>query len=525
MLIYFEKFTYQEQSLLWEFSSDANMAKCTYQLAGNNVKVAPEIVNESLKNIKGIEIIDGSAVIVDFAAFEKQNVDHVPVFYVESSKQISRRGFPSPSFFTPVSPLQNSNSSSNLMSKLLSFESLLSGFEGSTLCYESILKNNNCNNLGNLTGLKIHSCTSTSLTVQVIKNIDFYYLRQIQIRLVRQLYEEVFVSTLSIVNPEEVPPKAIDYFRQAIISIMENAKYNAQDTGFEAAHAESNDPVPLDENYQIRAIYAKRMLAAFLFFINDTVPPIKADSKEFEELNKLKMWLPVFKEHIYKHKEKITHILNDLEQLIICTGLMQHDYNQLTTNGLFHDGNLDFSLLHTRIKALQVDVDHSTLAFALKKLNPAHKIPYESGSIPQKVYSLKTLVHDWFRNCIPEKNQTEVNETEINTHVERIMEQLVAAMGNYTQGNSHSEEAKWISHTIKNSDSELYVTREWKALLESEFKKMQQDLTITKKGSKHLAHLETGIVELVTRFVHQNLEQLMAVNQTTDAPQHTEMTL
>ncbi|MCL9685035.1 hypothetical protein [Legionella maioricensis] len=518
MLIYFQTFTYQdhqEQShpLLWEYSPTENIAKCIYQVVGNSTKVDPEVVNESLKKINGIKISDGVAILVDCSLLEKEICA-----YVEPSKPTLRGVLLSPAFFTPAP-------NSNFSAKLLSFDSLLSGSEGSTLCYEVILRNNNDANLAKLTALKIHSQTSANLAIQVIKNIDFYYLRQIQIKLVRHLYEDIFASSLSAVRPEEVPSKAVDYFRQAIIAIMENTKYNSIDTAFEKAQAEDKEPIPIEDNYKIRVIYARRMLAAFLFFIEDTVPPVKipTSAEEADELRKLKIWLPVFKDHIQKHKEKLALLLNDLEQLIICTGLMQHDNSQLTFDALLHNGNLDFSLLTTKLKALQVDMERSTMAVAVKKLNSAHKIPSDLISAPEKIYSLKSLVHDWFKKALHEDIQSEFKESEINAHVENIVQQLVTEICGCTKGFSRSEEAKWISHTMTSSDTDVYVTREWEMNLEAEFSKLKTKLTITK--SKHASHLEADIVKFVTSFIHQQLEQLKHQNQTTDAPKTTEMTL
>ena len=512
MLIYFQTFTYEDQPLLWEYSPTENVAKCTYQVAGNGTKVDPEVVNETLKKINGIKILDGIAHLVDCSSFEKE----ISV-YVES-KPVPRGTLLSPAFFTAVAPAQ----SSNFAAKLLSFASLLVGDEGKTLCYESTLRDANNTNLEKLAVLKIHSSTSAHLTAQVVKNVDFYLLRQIQIKLLRKLYEDFFVSSLSNFKPE-APPKAIDYFRQAIVSVMENTKYNALDTGFELAFKEDKEPVPIEDNYKIRVIYARRMLAAFLYFVEDIAPPVKSDSKEAEELNKLKQWLPVFKEHMQVHKEKMAHLLNDLEQLIICTGLMQHDHAQLTFDSLtVANGNLDFSLLHTKLKVLQVDMDHSTLAVALKNLNPAHTIPTDLVPVPQKIYSLKSFIYECFKHSLPEKIQAGFKEEEINAHVENIMKLLIAEMHGYTNGISSSEAAKWVSHTINIHDEDFYITREWQILLEEAFKKSKEDLTIAK--SKQASQLETGIVKLVSAFVHQHVEELRLKNQTPPS-NTTEMTL
>jgi hypothetical protein len=503
MLIYLQTLTYEGQPLLWEYSPTENVAKCIYQVVGNGTKVDPEVVNETLKKINGIKISDGIALLVDCPSFEKETS-----VYVEHSKPVPRGALLSPSFFTAVAPAQNSNS----VAKLLSFDSLLAGFEGSTLCYESILRDNNNTNLEKLTALKIHSSASVHLTVQVVKNVDFYILRQIQIKLIRALYEDFFISSLSDFKPE-APPKAIDYFRKAITSIMENTKYNAQDTAFELAFKEDKEPVPIEDNYKIRVIYARHMLAAFLYFVEDIAPPLKSDGKETEESNKLKEWLPIFKKHMQVHKEKIAHLLNDLEQLIICTGLMQHDHSPFTVDSLtFVNGNLDFSLLRTKLKVLQMDVEHSTLAVALKKLNPTHTIPTDLVPVPQKIYSLKSFVYECFEQSLHEKIRTEFKEDEINAHVENIMKQLIVEMRNYTNGSSHAEAAQWVSHTISIYDGDLYITREWQILLEEKFKKSKEELGITR--SKHTSQLETGIVKLVSSFVHQQVEELKPKNQT-----------
>lgn len=56
MRIYFKNVTYQTKPLIWTFDESTNSAKCNYKIAGSKDSINPELVNNELKDIIGIQI-------------------------------------------------------------------------------------------------------------------------------------------------------------------------------------------------------------------------------------------------------------------------------------------------------------------------------------------------------------------------------------------------------------------------------------------------------------------------------------
>ena len=517
MILFFNTLTYSGHPLLFEGSKATNMAQCIYKLAGSKTVVESQLINNKLEKIEGIKILNGVATIVDLSEFKKIH----PYSFPMESGNLSRASlaasatfFQSSSSGSVPSKLKKSPHCANLALKRFPFEALLEECSGETLVYETDLRENNRLNLPKLARLSAHSVTSVNLTLQVIKNIDYYFLRQSQMKLIRQLYEEIIAPSLAITLHREIPPKFIaDYFRQGITSIMRNKKYNFYATAFEQAQIEDNSPIPVEDNYKIRAIYAHNMLSAFFYFIENIPAPVKPANDE------LTKWLHDFKTQLQSHKEKMTLILNELLQLTICSGLIDYEHEKLKIDLVNQGGYLDFSVLLLKIKTLQID--NTTLKYALDNLNPIYSIPpdLKQEDLPPKLFSLRGIIHNWFHKCLPEKVKAEIRSEELGMYVGSMMKELIDHMLHYTEGNRHSPQAKWVSHTIKNSDSDLYLTQQMKIALEKQLQESEPALTGVKKGNKYLVKLQMEMIKLVKNNLDHYMHDLMQENRPLASPE------
>lgn len=522
MRIYFKDISYQNFPVVFSLDSTTNSAKCLYLLAGSKASVNKEELNAKLINIAGIELVDHVAIIKDIETFRK----HSPLStLIEGSEHtLSANAFFSQSLPTPPrdevkheKEVNTPVSVTPLSSNELSLDRLLSNCPGETLVYEGRLKHNNEASLERLSALKIYSLESINLTTQVIKNIDYYVLRQWQMQLIRQLHEEIFAPSMSTFNEgRPVPEFVLEFFESMVKSVMSNGKYNTHDTAYELTLVSDQQPVPVEENYEIRAVYAKTMLQGFLYFTGD-IPVEKLNPRTPE----LKQWLEKFKIHITSHKPKLQVLVSHLFKLTISVGLIEHDYKSLTVDSFLWSGNYDFSVLHTKTKALQFS--STTLSYALGQLDKQFQLPPHSASgIPNRIFSLNQLLKSSLDSFLRDNHREPLSEPGkeewINSAFELIKQRLMSA----TKGNRQSNAAKLISHTIKTADKDLYVCDEWSKAINTRLHDISVKslpLLSPRKETKYLERWKERVESTFFEFINQELEK-QQVPDTTESTEH-----
>jgi hypothetical protein len=514
MRIYFKNITFQGLPVIFDYDSISKSAKCTYSVGGNNLNINGDELNSQLQSLKGIEIIDNIAVITDIETFRKQ---HPFSTIVDSSDQSVLQN----SFFSKSSPsLTSSNvplgkmeatsfSASSLKPSVISMESLLANCPGETLVYEGNLKRNNEANLKRLYSLKVYSPEAINLTAQVIKNMDYYVLRQWQMQLIRQIHEEVIAPSMATFKEGQTTPRyVLDYFETCIKSIMSNSNFNLMDTAFEQNSSTEGQPIPIEENYQIRAIYAKVMLKGFMFFVSDLpVEKLHLNNHELEQ------WLNEFKTYIALHKIKLQMLLSDLFNLTICTGLMDHDYKLLDAESFAQGENYDFSKLHTITKAIQMK--HTTLSYALSQLPPNYQLQGHSvEGFPHRVYSLKQTLKYALEASLKANARKPLSETDMEQCTQTVVESICQDLILITKGNGRSDAAKLISHTIKSNDKDIYLCDEWHNAITDCLKGVFIDASSPRRESKFIDKWGHEAHSLIIGLVHAELEKL-------HVPEHT----
>lgn len=518
MYIYFPDLTHQNKSLLWSFPEGSTSAQCTYKIAGGKDTIERHIINEIFKDIPGIEIKDGVATIVNVDDFRTRHPFNIvlPLEEKKFQKISSSRNL----FYKQDSARSASSSSTQLQDTVatppmsprikftvpLTFKTLLADFPGETLVYDSEAENNLCKNtdenLRKLLTLGVHSVTSINLTMQVIKNVSYYFLRQQQIGELKKLFEKTLIPELYEFQKGEVIPKfVLDYFAHAVRNVMVNHKYNKQDTAFESNYIQDNDPIPIEENYAVRKIYAVKMLQSLRYLINNSLPPTENPD--------LANWLEQFKKHFHSRVdiERIRTILNSVEQLTICTGLMDHDYNQISVDLVFKDGHVDFTLLVDFLKGMQEA--KTTLSYALTQLSAEHRMP--PGLItttPPITYPLKSIVFSWYQMALHQDTKAKLKDQGINELVTNTMELIIPLFMECTNRNAQSKSAKHISHTIKGDDTELYITQEWKELFESAFLTNARALAGSKKSGLKPEKWKAEVIKTIKNVLADRLNIL-----------------
>lgn len=516
MRIYFQDITFSSKPVLWAYPKLATSAQCLYLIAGTKEKVDVDELNSYLKGIPGIQIEGGIAKITDINEFRKAHSFNVAVapedqhrVNPETSSSFFRSTRPAESTFASSSThfvldkhTAISASARSLTFKPLSLEVLLKDYPGETLVYEVDLPGNNAVNLERLAALKVYSPTAVNLAAQVIKNADYYFLRSIQMRLIRELFEEVIIPSLASFNGgAPIPAHASRFFTEAIRSIMKNSRYNSRDTAYEIAYDEENEPIPVKDNFEVRKQYSRTMLAAFLYFINDSSAPVGSGNPELAE------WLHKFKEYVQIHKPKIESLLLQLELLIICTGLMDHDYKKMLITTYLQGSHLDFSLLLTRIKALQMGP--TTLNMALSQLKIEHRIDHDkSVSLPTKLYSLRHMVKNCLLSLMTETPKRELTPKDLELEIDDIIQNVLPAFMDSTKGNKSCDEARWISNTIKSIDNDLYFCEPWQEMLGEEFKSICNKLASVHNDTKHMEKWKEKIVNAVVDLLHSQMKHL-----------------
>lgn len=507
MYIYFSTFVIDDKHVIWEYSESNNSAKCIYRFAGTNIKVDPEMANSVFSKITGIKIVDGAAVINDVSDFQHSHPFNLAMNSLDSLP-LSPRGF-----FRPSHSLLQNACSTNVINSAPDFEVLLNKSSGETVVYETDLPHNNRVHLEHLCHLKIYSETGVRLAVHVVKEIDYYFLRQHQIKLVRHLYESIIAPSINDLQPKDFPAQEVwDYFRLGIASLMSNKKYNIKGTAFEIAQQEEHEPIPVEDNYKIRLIYARSMMSAFFFLTEDIVPPVKSTQ------TRLLSWLIQFKEHVNtRYQDKLIQILKELQHLVVCTGLIEYENTKLNQDALVQGNHLDFSLLQTKIKALQVQ---TTLRMALSHLSPEYQLNCspQTVELPPHIYSLRSIIQEGFKKCLSEKIRLEYDESEINSFIDNIIERIIGKCREWTKGIISNPESRWVCHKIQANDSELYIVHPWKMELEEQFTERQSALMITKKNSREIKHLEEKIADLVINLFQGKVKDLLELQEDASIP-------
>lgn len=655
MHIYFQDFKSSKQ-VVWSHTEGSNIAQCVYRITGEKNLVEPSLINPLLARIPGIEIIDGIAIIKDLETFRHNHPFSIApdepkllrfssvkqlMFYRENDQQdLQQTSSSSSSSYASTSTCSSSSnyqpppiSPRTRIVAPLTFKTMLADFSGETLVYDADaelnLRANNDSNLIRLSSLGVHSYTSVNLTLQVIKNIDYYILRQLQIKEAKKLFEQDIIPAIhQFQNGAPLPKYVIEYFAYSVRNIMRNSRYNSMDTAFEANFNEDKEPIPIKSNYDLRGIYAKEMLRSLLSLVTDMSFPsniqpelqtwlikfkehlnINAqkarqlerlyedrihEEKALEELGllykemveaqkarelelihrnnpdaeiaqKLHIELEVryqinletdkaieleclcndnldtekaleqaqrYKDHLeakkaqvleylYKDTENRSHMLLTLEHLILCTGLMDHDYKKLQLDSIVQNGHLDFSLL--MIEIIKLHQGDTTLHYALQQLEPEHQLPTKSETIlPPVLYPLRTIIYNWFQMGLHHDTKVKLREQGILELVNDTMKSVMPIFLNCTKGDIKSASAKHISHTIKLHDPDLYVNPEWKASLEFKFIENTRVLAAHKKYSMKPEKWKKEIIAAVNSVVeghkHMNMERAQVSSQSSSAP-------
>lgn len=479
MYIYFQNLTYLNKPILWTYPEGSNSATCLYQIGGSNDTLDRDLVNKTLRDVIGIEIRNDIATISDVDDFSKRQ-PFAPTLLRDDLKKSGTLGFfpayPHSSSDIPTSTMSapspdRSSSTTNLRVQLLSLDQLLANHRGATLVYEEGLPQNNLVTLGLLTQLRFHSTTSLNLALKVIQNVDYYHLRQKQMQLIRTIFDEYIIPSMQTFRQGEEPPKSVnEFFLNTILATMSNDTYNLEDTLFE-----KNAPMDISENYKLRKIYARRMMNGLFYFTEDKDVPLKDPNPE------LGRWLEQFKKHLQIHRNKLVPLLSQLNELVISSGLMYHDFNKFNLDTCVQGGHLDFSLVLIKIKAIQLS--NTTLRYAMTHLGPDHRVPeHLIKAVPPRLYSLKLLL----LSACPATVLTNLEEGQSSDELmQEIIDEIVFDLRAYTDGDKSKPASQWISHTIKTNDTDLHLHQEWHALLESKLRSVSQQVAKIKHERRH----------------------------------------
>lgn len=637
MHIYFQDFTFHSKHIIWSYNEDSKIAQCVYRITGEKHPVERSLINPLLTGVHGIEIINEVAIIKNLDTFRQEHPFNI-VMPGEEPKTLRFNSVKQLMFYRPdeeltQQPTSSSSASSSSSTSAASytsapspisprvrpvtFNSMLADFSGETLVYDADaelnLRANNDTNLIRLSALGVHSHSSVNLTIQVIKNIDYYILRQLQIKVAKALFEQdIIPASHKFQNGAPIPKYVLDYFALSVRNIMRNSKYNSMDTAFEANFHDENEPVPIESNYNLRAIYAREMLKPLLCLLTERPlqkninsdleswliqfkehlnlnakkarelellfqdnPDLKKAQEELElpykdylaakktqelkrlnkdnpdaetarelrkelelryELNleaekkleqefqdkdsleaeqameletRYKSYLNTKKnqvlEYLYTDTNQRRNMLVRLEHLILCTGLMDHDYKKLQLDSILQNGHFDFSLLVTEITKLQKG--DTTLRYALEQLEPKHQLPTRIDTIlPPVLYPLRTIIFSWFQMGLHQETKAKIKDKGVHELVNDTMNTILHVFIDCTKGDIRSSSAKHISHTIKASDPDIYVNPEWKAKLEFKFIENTRALAIHRKKSMKPEQWKTKIIEAIISVLEEQTQ-------------------
>jgi hypothetical protein len=503
MQIYFQNLTFQNKQILWSYPEGSNCATCLYQTGGNNNTLDRDLVNDTLRDVIGIEIKDGIATITHVEDFSKRHPFAATVLSDSLKKSGTPGFFPAhphsttdiPTNIIPTPQQDRSSSTTNLRAQLLTLDQLLQNHRGATLVYEQGLPENNLVTLGLLTQLRFHSTASLNLTLKVIQNVDYYYLRQKQMNVIRTLFEGYVIPSMQTFRQGEEPPKSVnEFFLNAILNTMSNDTYNLEDTLFEKAA-----PMDIRENYKLREIYARRMMNGLFYFTEDTDVPLREPNPE------LAHWLEEFKKHLQIHHNKLVPLLNQLKELVVSSGLMYHDFNKFNLETCVQGGHIDFSLLLIKIKAVQLS--KTTLKYAMTRLDSEHRVPDNLiQAVPPRLYSLKLLL---LSNC-PPAVITNLEGQSSDEFMLEIINEIVSDLRACTDGDKLKPASQWISHTIKTIDTDLHLHQEWHVLLETKLKSVNQLVAKIKHERKHPESWKQLTTEAIKSLTAEQLPLLLS---------------
>jgi hypothetical protein len=656
MHIYFQDFTFHSKHIIWSYNEDSKIAQCVYRITGEKHPVEPSLINSLLTGVPGIEIINGDAIIKNLETFRQQHPFNI-VLPAEEPKILKFKTVKQLMFYRLDEELDQHLSSSSSASSSASnspasssstpppiprrvqpitFKNILADFSGETLVYDADaelnLRANNDTNLIRLSALGVHSLNSVNLTIQVIKNIDYYILRQLQIKEAKALFEQDIIHAIyKFQNGAPTPKTVLDYFAHSVRNIMRNSKYNSKDTAFETTFHEENEPVPIESNYDLRAIYAREMLKPLLTLLTERPllkntnseleswliqfkdhlnlnakkamelellfqdsPDLKKAQEELEqpykdylaakktqELERLykdnpdaetarefqnelehryqrnleeekaleqefqdkdsleaeqaleleirfKSYLDTKKnqvlEYLYTETNNRRKILAMLEHLIVCTGLMDHDYKRLQFDSILQNGHLDFNLLVTEITKL--NKGDTTLRYALEQLEPKYQLPTRIDTIlPPVLYPLRTIIFSWLQMGLHQETKAKIKDKGVHELINDIMNSILPVFIDCTNGDIHSASAKHISHTIKSSDPDIYVNPEWKAKLEFKFIENTRSLAAHRKKSMKPEHWKTKIIEAIIGILEEQKQLKQEAFQEASQSSSTPITL
>ncbi|WP_147279839.1 hypothetical protein [Legionella worsleiensis] len=393
-------------------------------------------------------------------------------------------------------------------------------YQGETLIYDpaadpNIIANNE-NNLEKLLRLKVHSLASINLTLQVINNINLYIIRQQQINALKCLFDQELIPAINEFQKDgKIPGDVLEYFALAVRDIMVNSKLNNKDTLFELNFKENNEPIPVEFNYEIRAVYAKKMISSLSYLVNERIEP---DTQDLE----LRRWLINFKRHLHLNDESIRKYslrtkdlafirktISSLEQSIVCSGLIDHDYRLIKTDDLIENGQLDFALLVAAIGAMHEG--ETTLRYALERLDKeSYQIPERIGiSIPEPLTSLSCIIKTWFQTILSQTTKDKLKEQGLINLVKKILNVVIPLFSSATKGDSRCVEARFISHTIHTSDTDVYVTRIWKEALNECFLRETPHLNQKVKEKVKPEKLQHLLFKITQDVLNEQLKLLL----------------
>ena len=537
MLIYFHDITCQSKHILWSFPDGSTSAECIYKFAGEKAPIDRLLINDALAGISGIEVRDGIATVSNVEEFRILHPFNIVLPLEDQGQlQLSPSLIRGTTFYRGGSdnslPMSSSSSTSPRADSAppppprtprgvrfaLTFTSLLSSFHGETLVYdvdaELNIVANNLNNLKKLSALGVHSIGSVNLTIQVVKNINLYFLRQHQISVVKRLFDDELIPAIhEFQNGRPVPKFVLDYFAQAVRNIMVNTTYNSKDTAFETNFMMESTPIPIKSNYEVRAVYAREMLSSLLYFIDYSSSSDTGNSE-------LDQWLHEFKAHIYldeetvrerslryKNWELINTTLLSLEQSIICSGLMDHDYKQLQLNSIICNGQLHFNQLVAAIKSMHEG--KTTLKYALDRLDREYKFPEDTLlTLPPVLSSLLSIINAWYQAALHPDTKIKLKEHGISELISETMKLTQPIFIESTNGDVRSPSAKFISHTLRATDADIYISPEWKVALDKKFVDKMQHFSKNKKDSLKPEKLKQEICIVVREVLKEQLDSL-----------------
>ncbi|KTD35565.1 hypothetical protein Lmor_1012 [Legionella moravica] len=537
MHIFFQGITYQSKHIVWSFPEASPSAECCYKLAGEKGPLDHLLINDALAGISGIEIKDGIATVTDVEVFRLQhpfnillpledqkplqlnlNLVRGPSFFrseADHSLQMPASSSTSPRSDVAPPPRTPGTPRSPRVHFALTFSSLLAPFHGETLVYDAdaelnILSNNEIN-LRKLSTLQVHSALSINTAIHVIKNVTLYFLRQHQISMAKKLFDQELIPAIQeFQKGQPIPKYVLDYFAQAVRKIMVNSKYNCKDTLFEEYFIQEHEPIPIHSNYEVRAAYARSMLS-YLLSLTKGYPLPDTNNPELD------MWLKEFKAHLHLDEESIRErslrtknwglihsILAFLEQSITCSGLMDHGYKPLQFSSILHSGQVHFSLLVAAIKSIHEG--KTTLNYALSKLDGDYKLPETSElSLPPVLTPLSTIMFHWYQTALSPEHKVKVKEHGITELIVDTMKSVMPLFFKTTQGDAHSASAKYISHTIRPGDNELYISPPWKKALDDKFTDKTQYLNRNRKDKTKPKKLKMEICRVIKEVLVEQL--------------------